>query len=442
MIENNHTKQNENIMIDSSQKSNQSFFSSFFDLDRWHEIFVTLKRNKIRSVLTAFGVFWGIFMLVTLLGGGKGLNHIVGKNFAGIASNSCMMWSGRTSEAYKGFRKGRYWEMTTRDMAIMKSTIKEIDEISPILTIWSSQTDNVVRGDKKGTFQVQGNYANYDKIDKMTLKFGRFLNDMDVKENRKVCVVGSRVYENLFNRGEDPIGQEIRVDGVYYKIIGVGEGSDNMSFSGDKEELVTIPLTTMQRIYNMGDEIHILAATAKPKVKVSEIQKKMEDILRQNHSIAPTDRMAINSFNLENVFGQVNGLFLGISFLALIVGLGTLLAGAIGVSNIMMVTVRERTQEIGLRRALGAKPSTIMTQIMSESFMITAIAGFIGISFSVLVLQIVDLALSEDGSSIFQVPFLLAVGAAVLIITLGTLAGLGPAFRAMKIKPIEALRDE
>jgi putative ABC transport system permease protein len=415
-----------------------------FDLDRWHEIFITISRNKVRSFLTAFGVFWGIFMLVALIGAGKGLETMISGQFKGFATNSCIMWSSRTSEAYKGFRKGRYWEIKNHDIDVIKEKVEGIDEISPIITFWSNASDNAVRGEKKGTVSIQGSFANYNKIDNHTMKFGRYLNDFDVKEQRKVCVIGSRVYETLFKNGENPIGQDIRVDGVYYKVIGVGEGSPSLNFNGNKEETVTIPFTTMQKIYNYGDEVHIVCVMAKDGVAVSEIQEQMETILKTAHSIAPNDKQAINSFNLEAMFKQVGYLFFGVNILAWIVGLGTLFAGIIGVSNIMMVTVRERTQEIGIRRALGAKPSTIMSQIMSESFVITAIAGFLGISFGVLILQIVDLGLSSDGgaTTVFQISFFMAVVAALIIIILGTLAGLGPAFRAMKIKPIEALSEE
>jgi putative ABC transport system permease protein len=415
-----------------------------FDLDRWNEIFITISRNKLRSFLTAFGVFWGIFMLIALIGGGRGLENLIAGQLDGIASNSCLMWNGRTSEAYKGFRKGRWWTVNNRDIDIIKTNVKGIEEISPMIMPWSPTDDNAVRGEKKGTVLVQGNFANYDKIDRQTIKFGRYLNDMDLQEHRKVCFIGSRVYEMLFNRGENPIGQDIRVDGIYYKVIGVGEGGENMTFNGDKKELVTIPFTTIQTLYNYGENVDVFAAMAKPDVSVSEMQEQMEAILKLNHSIAPHDRQAVNSINIETLFKQIGYLVLGVNILAWIVGFGTLFAGIIGVSNIMMVTVRERTQEIGIRRALGAKPASIMTQIMSESFAITAIAGFLGISFAVLILQMVDLGLdvSGNGTSVFQINFLTSVVAALIIIILGTLAGLGPAFRAMKIKPIEALSEE
>ncbi|MDR3236114.1 MAG: ABC transporter permease [Prevotellaceae bacterium] len=415
-----------------------------FDLDRWNEIFMTIRRNKVRSVLTAFGVFWGVFMLVALLGGGAALEKKILKEVSGVATNSCFIMGGRTSEAYKGFRKGRYWQAVNRDVEIIKAKVKGLDEISPLIMPWSAASDNAVRGEKKGTVNLMGTYANYNKMDHHTMKFGRYLNDMDVQEHRKVCMIGSRVYEVLFNRGEDPVGKDIRVDGVYYKVIGVGDGSDNISFNGDKREAVTIPFTTMQKIYNYGDRIELLCALAKPGVAVSDVQEQIETILKNNHSIAPHDKQAINAFNLETMFQQVRYLFLGVNILAWIVGFGTLFAGIIGVSNIMTVTVRERTQEIGIRRALGAKPSAILTQIMSESFTITAMAGFLGISFGVLVLQMIDLAVSDDGgaTSMFQISFVTAVSAALIIIILGTLAGLGPAFRAMKIRPIEALSEE
>ncbi|MDR0558731.1 MAG: ABC transporter permease [Prevotellaceae bacterium] len=415
-----------------------------FDLDRWNEILITISRNKTRSILTAFGVFWGIFMLIALIGGGRGLEALIMKNVGGYATNSCIVWGGKTGEPYKGFRKGRWWRINNRDVEIIRNKVRGYDEISPVLEPSSPRTDNGVRGDKKGTFYIQGNYANYSKIDKIKTSFGRYLNDLDIIEHRKVCFIGSRVYETLFMHGEDPVGKEICLDGVYYKVTGVGEGSDNISFGGDKRETITIPFTTMQKIYNYGDIVDMCCITARQGVAVSEVQQQVETILKINHSIAPHDKQAVNAFNLETIFKQVNNLFLGVNILAWIVGLGTLFAGIIGVSNIMLVTVRERTQEIGIRRAIGARPVSIMMQIISESFTITAIAGFLGISFAVLVLQIVDAANSENssGATVFQINFSIAIVAALIIIIFGTFAGLGPAFRTMKIKPIEALSEE
>lgn len=417
-----------------------------FDLDRWNEIMQTITRNRTRSILTAFGVFWGVFMLIMLTGGGGALEKFIKRNMDGVATNSCVIWSGRTSEAYKGFRKNRAWNINNRDVEIIQDRVKGFDAISPVLYGgWSVRDNNVVRGDKKGTFRVQGMNANYNKINRQKMMFGRYINDIDVMENRKVCVIGTRVYETLFTAGEDPVGQSISVDGIYYKVAGVGNGSDNLSFNGDPRETISIPFTTMQQLYHFGDRIDALFATSQPNIAMSEVQQQIETILKSNHSIAPNDRQAVTAFNLEMLFRQVDGLFLGVKILAWIVGLGTLFAGIIGVSNIMMVTVRERTQEIGVRRALGASPLSIMSQIMSESFTITAIAGFLGISFGVLGLQMVDLGTgvgAGGAEGLFQIDFMLAAIAALIIIMLGTFAGLGPAFRAMKIKPIEALSEE
>lgn len=421
-----------------------------FDLDRWNEILQTITRNRTRSILTAFGVFWGIFMLIMLTGGGGALEKLMKHNMDGIATNSCMMWAGRTSEAWKGFRKGRYWTLNNGDVNAIKQMVTGFDVVSPVLFgggMWggASSSDNVVRGDRKGTYSAQGMYASYNRINRFNLIYGRFINEVDVLEERKVCVIGTQVYETLFLAGEDPVGQNISVDGVYYKVVGVGNCSENMSFNGNNREHITIPFTTMQKLYRYGDRIDLLVATALPHVAMGEVQSQMETIIKNNHAIAPSDRQALNSFNLESIFNQVNNLFLGVNILAWIVGLGTLFAGIIGVSNIMMVTVRERTQEIGIRRAMGASPVSIMSQIMSESFTVTAISGFLGISFGVLGLQLVDLGTgmgAGNAEGIFQIDFALAVIAAVIIIILGTFAGLGPAFRAMKIKPIEALSEE
>lgn len=417
---------------------------SIIDIDRWEEILMTITRNKTRSLLTAFGVFWGIFMLVALIGGGNGLEKIMRKSFSGFASNSCFVMSQNTSEAYKGFRKGRYWDLTVNDVEILRSKVKGIEHITPILFAgWNN--NNTVYGDKAYTAGIKGVLPEYTNIEEQQMRYGRFINSVDIKEQRKVCSIGTRVYEALFNRGEDPTGKYIRVDGIYYQVVGVGKGATNMSIGGNAEETIVLPFSTMQNTYRMGNNIHMIGMTAKPKIPISSIETQVEEIIKENHMIAPNDEQAVFMLNVEKMFKQFENLFLGINLLVWIVGLGTLLAGIIGVSNIMMVTVRERTSEIGIRRAIGAKPFDIMRQILSESMVLTCIAGLIGISFAVLVLQVANVGISstQDGEDAgFQISFWTAVGTAVILMTLGTLAGLAPAFRAMSIKPIEAIREE
>ena len=417
---------------------------NIIDIDRWQEIWMTITRNKTRSLLTAFGVFWGIFMLVTLIGGGNGLQNMMIRSFSGIATNSCFFMSQQTSEAYKGFRKGRYWNLEMNDIDILRSNIKELEYITPILFgVWKD--NNTVYGDKAYTAGVKGVLPEYEKIEAQKITYGRFINDMDVKEQRKVCFIGKRIYEALFNKGENPSGKFIRIDGIYYQVIGVaGDASDNITIGGNAEEMVVLPFSTMQMAYHAGNNVDLIGLTGKPDVPISRIQEQVETIIKQNHLIAPNDAQALFSMNMEKMFKQFDNLFLGVRLLIWIVGLGTLFAGIIGVSNIMMVTVRERTGEIGIRRAIGARPFDIMRQILNESMILTSIAGFLGISFAVLVLQVVNVGISSsaDYDAGFQISFGIAVGTAVILMTLGTLAGLAPAFRAMSIKPIEAIREE
>lgn len=410
------------------------------DIDYWEEILITITRNKTRSVLTAFGIFWGIFMLVTLIGGGNGLQQMMSRNFAGFATNSCFIVSQETTEPFKGFRKGRRWDLENRDVEILRNNIPQIEYITPNLFRWGA---SVVRGEQKGTFVARGSYPSYDKIEKQTMLYGRFINDVDISEQRKVCTIGTRIYETLFKKGENPCGEYIRVDGIYYQVVGVCSGVSNINIGGSSEEMVNVPFSTMQQAYNMGKTVHIICMTARHGVAITSLEPKIQELIKHNHLISPTDPQAVLVLNMEEMFKMVDSLFTGIRMLVWLVGLGTLLAGAIGVSNIMMVTVRERTVEIGIRRAIGARPREIMGQILSESMVLTSIAGLLGISFSVLILQVAEVGVTASGTvAHFQVSFWTAVGMALLLLSLGLFAGMAPAYRAMSIKPIDAIRDE
>lgn len=411
-----------------------------FDLDKWDEIIATLTRNKTRSLLTAFGVFWGIFMLVFLMGGSKGVQQLTSKNFAGFATNSGFLISGSTEEAYKGFRKGRTWDLTTDDVKRVKQMVPEIDIATPALMATNSR---LTWKTKHTSCAVKGVYPIYTNIETPDMQIGRFINDIDIKQQRKVCVIGRKLYEALFEKGTDPCGKYVRVDSIYFEVVGVNYSLSDMSLGASAEESVTLPFTTMQKMYNMGNKIHILCVTAKPGYKMSELQPKMEQTIKRAHYISPTDKQAVIMVNAEAMFGMVDNLFSGIRMLSWLVGLGTLLAGAIGVSNIMMVTVRERTVEIGIRRAIGATPRQILTQILTESIVLTAISGLAGITFAVLLLQGLETVVAQFNTGIhFQISFWLAVGTTLLVMALGVVAGLAPAFRAMSIKAIDAIRDE
>ncbi|WP_315340242.1 ABC transporter permease [Hoylesella oralis] len=411
------------------------------DLDTYKEILDTLTRNKSRSFLTGFGVFWGVFMLVALMGGGNGMKELLSKNFEGFATNSAIIYVEPTTKAYQGYRKGRQWNMVYKDVERLKAQVPELDVVSPVLSIWNG---SAVFGDKKAPCSVKGLLPDYVKVETPKLFYGRYLNETDIKQRRKVCVIGKKIYKTLFPGGGDPCGKLIRIDSIYYNIVGVDYNSGNMNVNGRAEESVVMPITLMQQAYNMGDRVFLICVTGKPGVTMSSIAQRMREVIARAHTVDPTDEKSITVFNSEVMFGMVDSLFSGVNFLIWLVGIGTLLAGAIGVSNIMMVTVRERTTEIGIRRAIGATPRNILSQIITESIILTGVAGMSGILFSVVILQFLEVANTTDGilSAHFQVSFWAAVGAVVMLSILGVLAGLAPALRAMSIKPVDAMRDE
>lgn len=414
-----------------------------FDLDRWQEIWITITHNKSRSVLTAFGVFWGMLMLVLMVGAGNALEKGMTSQIEGFATNSCFFASERTTLPYKGFRKGRRWDMTNSDIPVIREKVKELQYISPVL--FSGGNDkNVVRGEKNGSYLVKGCYPEYDLIEKSKMLYGRYVNDIDIAEKRKVCVIGERIYEVLFQKGEDPTGKQIRVNGIYFQVIGVARSTSGVSIGGQTAETVVLPFSTMQQAFNQGNVIHFLAATAKEGVPVKVIQDKILEVLKQQHQIAPDDKEAVFNMNIEEQFKMFNYLGIGIAALIWIVGLGTIFAGAIGVSNIMLVTVRERTKEIGIRRALGATPRDIIGQILSESIVLTVIAGITGIVIGVGLLRATGIVLSQ-GDQFFkdpQISFGMAVVSLLILLVIGTFAGYIPAQRAMMIKPVEAIGEE
>ena len=413
------------------------------DIDRWQEIWITITHNKSRSVLTAFGVFWGMLMLVLMVGAGNALSEGMASQIEGFATNSAFFQANRTTIAYKGFGKGRRWDMVNSDIPLIKERVKELQHLSPVLFVWGSD-NNVVRGERSGSYLVKGCYPEYDLIEKSKLIYGRYVNEIDIIEKRKVCVIGERIYEVLFQKGEDPTGRQIRVNGIYFQVIGVARSTSGVSIGGQTAETVVLPFSTMQQAFNQGNIIHFMAATAKPGVAVKVIQNQIEDILKQQHQISPNDNDALFSMNIEEQFKMFNNLGIGIAALIWIVGLGTLLAGAIGVSNIMLVTVRERTKEIGIRRALGATPRNIIGQILSESIVLTMLAGVMGIIVGVGILRAVGIALSQSDQFFKdpQISFTMAVASLIILVIIGTMAGYAPAQRAMMIKPVEAIGEE
>ncbi len=415
----------------------------WFDTDTFREILDSILRNKSRSILTGFGVFWGIFMLMLLTGGSQGLKDLLNKNFEGFAQNTCIAFSNTTSKPFKGFKKGRTWEMTYSDVDRLRNLMPELETVTPTVGLWGK---SVTRDENTcSEAVVRGARADYVNIETPQMMYGRYLNEADVAQERKVCVLGKKVYADLFPEGGDPCGKRICISGSYYNVIGVDwrEGG-GVQINGSNSDLVTIPLTQAIKAYNLGNNIQLLCFTAKPGYTMSDLTPRVREILARAHYFDPTDEQALFLLNTQLIFGIVDNLFKGINFLVWLIGLGTLLAGVIGVSNIMMVSVKERTTEIGIRRAIGATPRQILGQIISESIVLTLVAGMGGIVLSVLILAGVEMGMTEDGilKAAFQVPFGTAMLAASLLTVLGVVAGLMPASRAMQIKPVDAMRDE
>jgi putative ABC transport system permease protein len=421
-----------------------------FDRDRWQEIFHTLKKNKLRTFMTAFGVFWGIFMLVIMLGSGRGLKNGIISGMGDFATNSVFVWTQQTTMPYKGFPRGRRFFFRNDDIQAIRDNIPEIKYLAPKIQGWSSGdgTNNTVRNNKTGAFSILGDYPEWNKIDPMNMLEGRFINELDILEKRKVAVIGTRVREILFEKEENPVGQYIQIKGIYFMVIGVFSPlNTNINFGGEKEQSIFLPLTTLQKTYNYGDIVGWFSITSQDNVKASVVEEKVMSLMARRHTIHPDDKEAFGHFNLEEQFSKMNGLFSGINGLIWIVGIGTLLAGVIGISNIMLVIVKERTKEIGIQRALGATPAYIMFQIVTESIFLTSLAGYIGLVIGVGLVEGINYALVKFAveNEMFKHPevdFNMAIRALVILVFAGALAGLIPARRAVLINPIDALRTE
>jgi putative ABC transport system permease protein len=419
-----------------------------FDLDLWKEIIDALKKNRMRSFMTAFGVFWGIFMLIIMSGAGKALENGVLDGVKAMATNSAFFWTERTSQPHKGFQRGRRWDYKNADMQYIRANLNDVEYLSPRLFGPNSYGgDNTIRGSRTGAFNIYGDYPDYFKIDPWTPFNGRLLNEIDIMQNRKVCIIGERVAEVMFDKDENPIGEYLKINGVYFQVVGVVHPETRINIGGgQKNEAIMIPFSTMQRTYNMGDVVHFFSVTSVPGVPVSRVEERLKELLKERHHISPDDLQAIGSFNIEVEWKKYNALFNGIQILTWIVGIGTLLAGIIGVSNIMMVIIRERTQEIGIQRAIGATPGTVMLHIVMESVFLTVLAGYIGLALGVGLLELLSMALDTGSDEMFfrrpEVSFKMAASALTVLVFAGIFAGMIPARRAVKIKPIDAIREE
>lgn len=417
-----------------------------FDRDRINEVLQTLSKNKLRTALTSFGVFWGIFMLIIMLGSGQGLQNGITRSFGGNATNAVYMWTQSTTKPYKGLPRGRSFNFLEDDIQAIKDNVPELDVLAPSAQLGGYRGENnVSRGTKTGPFAVRGDFPENRFIQIFKITAGRYINDLDIKEKRKVCVIAQRVKEVLFAKDENPIGEYIQVNGTYFKVIGTLTVDKAGDEAEEKMQTIYIPFTTFQQAFNWGGRIGWFSLTAKPQYAASMVEEKVKKVLAQRHRIAPDDAGAIGSWNSEKEFSKIQGLFSGISALVWVVGIGTLMAGVIGVSNIMLIIVRERTREIGVRRALGASPASIFTQVITESVLLTSFAGYFGLIAGVFLMEGINAAIAGQDTGMFYQPGVhldIALKALGILIVCGALAGIIPARKAVSISPVEALRWE
>ena len=419
-----------------------------FKIDTWQEIYHSLQNNKLRTFLTMIGVGWGMFLFVALLGAAKGMENGFDKAFAGFATNSIFLWAQNTTIPYDGFPKGRKMDLHLPDIQVLEKKIPEIDYISPQSTRgnFGSPGEIFSKDGKKESYTLNGDYPVGNKISEKKLIFGRYINDADISGNKNVIVIGEEIYKNFFDakKNENPLGKSVTVKGLFFNVIGVfrvqkqggNMGSDNSAY---------IPFSTFTKMYNDGDKVGFFAIVGKNDTDLNVLENTIKTVLKAKYNVSPDDTNAFGSFNLGKLFGKLTGFLTGMQLLTIVVGTLTILAGVIAISNILLITVKERTNEIGIRRALGAKPAEVRNQILLESVVITITSGLLGFIFGIFLLMILNaLTEGQDGFPFYNptVDYGEVFAAMGVMVFLGLLIGMIPAQRAVSIRPIEALRTE
>lgn len=420
-----------------------------FKKDNWDEILQALTANVFRTTLTAFGVFWGIFILVILLAAGNGLENGIKKGFDGIATNTMFMWSQTTSKAYKGLPKTRRYDFRNSDVAALKAALPDLLYVSPRNQLGDfNGTNNVVRGTKTSAFTVYGDYPELIKQQPMDIVKGRFINQQDILEKRKIAVIGKGVISELYGKEEEAIGTYIKVNGINFMVVGVYHSKQQGGNAEQEQKNIFVPFTTFQQAFNYGDKVGWMALTAKDETSITDLKPKILELIKSLHSINPADDRAVGNFDLYEQFNKVQSLFNILKIIAYFVGTLVLISGVIGISNIMLIVVKERTKEIGIRRALGATPGAIRGQILSESIFLTIISGMFGIAVATGIIAILNMILDSmppGSDTMFANPSVdLGVVFVALLILVGSglLAGFIPAQTAINVKPVDALRTE
>ena len=417
-----------------------------FDADTWDEIFESISKNRTRTIITTIGVFWGIFIYIALAGSATGLENGFDDAFSGLSKNSMGVWVQSTSIPYKGFEEGRRFPFRLSDVDYLKDRVPEIEYISPGLQAgaFSGSPPRVTRGIKSDNFNLFGNFPTQANISVIKIyDGGRYINDEDIKYERKVAVIGEGTQERLFDQDEDPIGRNIIINDVNFKVVGIEKFSEGQGFGSDSD--ITIPYTTFARMYNRGDRFGFMFLSGYDYVNPKNLEETVLDNLKVLKTVSPDDDRAFGTFNIGSLFESIIKFSSGMIFLSLVVGIATIFAGVIGIGNIMLIAVKERTNELGIRRALGATPGQVKVQIVLESVFLTIIAGIIGIIVGALLLFLINIGTANLEDFPFTnptVPLAIVFGAFATMVTLGTLIGLIPAERAVSIKPIEALREE
>ena len=418
-----------------------------FNRDRWSEILEVLTSNWLRTLLTAFGVFWGIFILILLLSAGKGLENGIRQDFGDIATNTMFMWTRRVSKSYQGMSKGRRFNYRLSDVEDIKQNIPNLRFVSPRNQLGGfNGSNNVVRGLNTGAYDVYGDYPEIINQDPMNITSGRFINYNDIDEKRKVAIIGEGVKNGLYKKDESPIGTYLKIQGVNFMVIGTYKKKSTGGNGEEDQKQIYIPFTAFSQAFNRGDRVGWMAITANDGTPITDIKSKIFDIVKKNHKIHPQDERAIGYFDLYEQYRKVESLFMALKVIAYFVGILVLLSGVIGVSNIMLIVVKERTKEIGIRRALGASPGDIRSQILVESVFLIIISGMAGIVFGALLIYVLNYILDMMGPiDMFANPSVnlrVIVSALIILLVSGLLAGLIPAQNAIKLKPVDALRSE
>ena len=416
-----------------------------FKRDTWQEIFSSISKNRVRTLLTVIGVLWGIFVYIAMSGAAKGLDNGFERQFETVAMNSLFAWSQSTSKPYKGFRTGRRIQLRLGDVEVLKKRIPEIQYIAPrnASGVFGGSPALTVRGQKSGNYNVYGDFPVYTKIaTKKIYDGGRFINDLDIEDSRRVCVIGERTKRELFDDEEEAVGSFIKVNGIYFRVVGVHKFVPGGGFESDSD--IFIPFSTFNKLYIKGDGVDFMSIAAFDDADILQVESDVKSVLKSIHNVDPTDDRAFGSFNLGEIFGRIRGFANGLTFLSLIIGAATILAGVIGIGNILLISVKERTKELGVRRALGATPAEVRNLILLESVFLTLFSGILGIILGAAALSLVN-NLTQNSDFPYTnptVPIPYVIGALVLMVVLGTLIGLIPAQRAVSIKPIDALREE